>query len=214
MNDLNMWLRHLLLLSLLTTATFAAETKYENNFEKAQPGAVPEEFMVLDGAFSVKEVGGNKVLELPGAPLETFGVLFGPSSKEDVSVSARIFGAAKGRRLPVFDVGLNGVGGYKLRVSPGKKQLELYKGDAIKKSVPLEWQPGKWTHLKLQLARSGDKEWKVEGKVWQDGATEPAKPSLEFTESEAPTAGRASISGMPYSGQPIWFDDLLVTALR
>src|SRR3569623_2156842 len=129
-----------LLTGILITASVLpaqAETKYENNFEKAQVGSVPEDFLVLDGNFAVKEDKGNKFLELPGAPLDTYGVLFGPNEKENAAVSARIFGSARGRRYPVFDVGLNGVGGYKLRVSPAKKQLELYRGDAVKKSVPL-----------------------------------------------------------------------------
>ncbi len=203
----------LIILSVLVPSALFAQTKYDNNFEQAKVGAVPEDFLVLDGAFTVKEVEGNKVLELPGAPLDTFGVLFGPNEKENIAVSARIFGSAKGRRYPVFDVGLNGVGGYKLRVSPGKKQLELYKGDAVKKSVSLEWQPNKWTHLKLQLAKSGEKEWKVQGKVWQEGS-EPASPTLDFTDSEAPTAGRASVSGQPYSGLPILFDDFVVSAVK
>ena len=190
-----------------------AQNKYENNFEKAQAGSVPEDFLVLDGGFTVKEVQGNKVLELPGAPLDTFGLLFGPSEKESTAASARFFGAAKGRRFPVFDLGLYGVGGYKLRVSPGKKQLELYRGDAVKKAVPLEWQPGKWTTLKLQVVKAGDKEWKVEGKFWQEGTTEPAKASIDFTDTDAPATGRASVSGMPYSGLPIWFDDFVVSGV-
>jgi hypothetical protein len=190
-----------------------AETKYENNFEKAQIGSVPDDFLVLDGNFAVKEDSGNKFLELPGAPLDTYGVLFGPNEKENVAVSARFFASAKGRRYPVFDVGLNGVGGYKLRVSPAKKQLELYRGDALKKSVPLHWQPGKWTSLKLEVLKSGDKEWKIEGKEWQEGASEPSSPAITLTDSEAPANGRASVSGMPYSGTPIRFDDFVVSTV-
>src|SRR5262245_56090812 len=58
----------------------AAETNviYQNNFEKAEVGKLPDEFLVLDGAFAIKEEAGNKFLELPGAPLDTFGMLFGP----------------------------------------------------------------------------------------------------------------------------------------
>ena len=102
---------------------------YENNFAGATPGTVPEDFLVLDGQFAVKEEGGNKFLELPGAPLDAFGVLFGPTEKDGIAVSARIFGTAKGRRFPAFAVSLNGVGGYKLQISPAKKLVELYKGD-------------------------------------------------------------------------------------
>jgi len=59
---------------------------YENNFEKAAVGKVPEDFLVLDGSFAVKEEGGNKFLELPGAPLESFGVQFGPAEASDLAV--------------------------------------------------------------------------------------------------------------------------------
>src|SRR4051794_40752354 len=79
----------------------AAEPKpvYENNFDKAAIDKVPDEMLVLDGAFAVKEEAGNKFLELPGAPLETFGVLFGPTDTAGLGVSARIYGTGKGRRF-------------------------------------------------------------------------------------------------------------------
>src|SRR5258708_32555730 len=114
---------------------FAADKQplYENNFEKAALDKVPDEFLVLDGGFAVKEEDGNRFLELPGAPIgEGSGLLFGPTEKENVAVSARVFGTGTGRRFPAFGVGLNGqgAGGYKLQGSPGKKLLELYKGEA------------------------------------------------------------------------------------
>src|SRR6266566_3030468 len=112
---------------------------YQNDFEKAEVGKVPPEFLVLDGGFAVKEEAGNKFLELPGSPLESFGVQFGPTESSDLSVTARIKGTAQGRRYPTFGVGLNGVAGYKLQVSPAKKMLELYKDQALKASVSYEW---------------------------------------------------------------------------
>src|SRR6266478_5339682 len=109
-------------LSLLFVAAFAfaEEPKklYENNFEKADLEKVPEDFLVLDGGFAVKEEAGNKFLELPGAPLDTFGALFGPTEKSSLAVSARIKGTSKGRRYPTFGVVLNGQGGYRSQVSP------------------------------------------------------------------------------------------------
>src|SRR5687768_4410176 len=75
---------------------------YENNFEKSDAGKVPEEFLILDGGFVVNQDQNNKFLELPGAPLETFGFLFGPTEKENVEVSARVYGTGKGRRFPSF----------------------------------------------------------------------------------------------------------------
>src|SRR5437867_11852347 len=75
-----------------------ARPLYENNFEKADLDKVPDDFLVLDGQFAVKEEGGNKFLELPGAPLDAFGVLFGPTETQGLAVSARIFGPSKRRR--------------------------------------------------------------------------------------------------------------------
>ena len=43
---------------------------------------MPEDLLVLEGAFVVKAEGGNHFLELPGAPLDTFGLLFGPTDPQ------------------------------------------------------------------------------------------------------------------------------------
>lgn len=195
---------YILLLSML----------YTNGFEKAEPGKLPEELMVLEGGFSVQEEGGNKFLELPGSPLETFGLLFGPTETENVSASARFFGTGKGRRFPTFAVGLNGVGGYKLQMSPGKKALELLKGESeVLASVPYTWESGAWTSLRLQV-RKGDGQWQIEGKAWKHGAPEPAKWMISHAEKTAPNPGRAGIWGMPYAGTPIRFDDLAVSPAK
>jgi hypothetical protein len=202
-----------LTLAIGTLAARADDAKplYENNFEKAEVGKVPDDFLVLDGGFAVKEEGGNRFLELPGAPLDSYGVLFGPTEKGDLEVSARINGTKKGRRFPTFAVGLNGQGGFRLQVSPGKDVLEIFKGDESVANVPFEWKSGEWTLLRLQVTKSGDG-WKVAGKAWQ-GATEPTKPMVEFTDKDEPPAGRASIWGSPVSTTPIDFDDLVFRRL-
>jgi hypothetical protein len=201
-------MRNWIAIGFLAASAVAQEATYKNDFEKATVGETPKEVMVLDGGFVVAEEGGNKFLELPGAPLDSFGLLFGPTEKENRTVSARIFGTGKGRRFPTFSIGLNGVGGYKLQVSPGKKAVELYKADALKASAPFEWVSGKWTRLLLTFKKAKDGEWTVEGKAWEDGAKEPEKATVSATDTEAPAAGRASIGGSPYATTPIRFDDL------
>jgi len=200
-----------LLLATLTAAALADDTKplYENNFEQAEVGKVPDDFLVLDGGFAVQAADGNKFLELPGAPLDSYGALFGPTEKSGVAVSVRINGTKKGRRFPTFAVGLNGQAGYRLQVSPGKGTLEIYKGDESVASVPYEWKSGEWTLLRLQITKSGDV-WKVSGKTWAQGATEPAQPAITFDEKTEPSAGRASIWGNPFATTPIQFDDLVL----
>ena len=51
----------------------SAKPLFENNFEKAELDKVPDGFLVLDGGFAVKQAEGNRFLELPGEPLDTFG---------------------------------------------------------------------------------------------------------------------------------------------
>jgi hypothetical protein len=138
-------------------------------------------------------------------------VIFGTTQNSGVAVSARIFGTSKGRRAPTFGVGLNGVGGYKLQMSPAKKALEIFKGDEALASVPFEWASGSWAHLKLHVIPSGAV-WKIEGKAWKDGQPEPAQWQVTFEEKTKPSDGRASLWGLPYSGTPIWFDDLVLAA--
>jgi hypothetical protein len=192
-----------------------AQTKplYENNFEKAEVGKVPEDFLVLDGGFVVKEQDGNKVLELPGSPLDSYAVQFGPAMSADVAVTARIAATAKGRRFPTFGVSLNGVGGYRLQVTPGKKSLEIFKDTETKASAPFEWKSGEWTVLRLQVRKLKAGGWKIEGKAWSQGAAEPDKWMLSVEASEEPPTGRASVFGSPFSGTPLQFDDLVVSVV-
>jgi hypothetical protein len=185
----------------------SAKLPYENNFEKAELNKVPEDMLVLDGAFAVKEEAGNKFLELPGAPLDTFGVLFGPTEPADVTASARIFASGKGRRFPTFAVGLNGVGGYKLQISPGKKQIEIFKGDEVVASKDFEWTGNTWTILRIQVRKEAQGV-QVEGKAWKQGGTEPKDWQIVFSDKTPAPAGRASVWGNPFSGTPIRFDDL------
>jgi hypothetical protein len=183
---------------------------YENHFENAEAGKLPDEFMALAGDFVVKRDGTNQFLELPGSPLDSFAVQFGPSESVDVAAGARIFSTAKGRRAPTFGVGLGGVAGFKLQVSPGKKALELLKDQEVKTSLAFDWRSGSWTQLRLQVRKVKAGGWKIEGKAWPQGSPEPKDWMVSCDETEEPVGGRASVLGSPFAGTPIWFDDLRV----
>ncbi len=199
---------------VLSLACFAQNgaVLYQNDFQKAELDKIPEDLIVLDGAFAVKEKEGNLFLELPGAPLDTFGVLFGPAEKDGITASARVYATAKGRRFPTFALGLNGTSGYRLQITPAKKALELFRSDTLKTSVPFQWESGKWTHLRLQF-RKASAGWKIEGRVWFEGQPEPASWMISAEETEEVPAGRAAVFGSPFSGTPIDFDDLVVARI-
>jgi hypothetical protein len=187
---------------------------YENNFEKEQIGKVPENFLVLDGGFAVKEGAGNKFLELPGSPLDSYSVQFGPTESTNIVVTARINSTAKGRRFPTFGIGLNGIAGYRLQLSPAKKMLELYKGDSAKTNAPFDWNSGHWLNFRLQIRAIEPGEWKVEGKVWNAESPEPSGWMVSLDEKDLPASGRPSVFGSPFAGTPIQFDDLRVERIN
>jgi hypothetical protein len=213
---MNKWIAGTML--ALAVTAMAADDKgkvlYQNDFSKGEVGKLPEEMLLLDGGFAVQEVAGNKVLQLPGAPLETFGVLFGPTEASGLSLSARVHSTKKGRREPAFALGLNGNAGYKLQISAAKKLVELYKGDDVVAKEPFTWESDSWTMLKLQVRKVKDGEFAIEGKAWKQGTTEPEKWTVTYAEKSEPLAGRASIWGNPFAGTPIDFDDLLVTTIK
>ena len=187
---------------------------FESDFESTNVDSIPEELMVLAGEFSVQDSGGNKLLELPGNPLEDFGALFGPAESDSIAVRARVYSESSKRLAPRFGVGLNGVGGYRLLVAPGQNQVQLLKDQQAVASAPFEWKSKTWTSLHLQIRKVSEGKWTVEGRVWTDETPEPKDWSISFEVSEVPPAGKASIWGAPYSGKPIMFDDLSVISLQ
>lgn len=203
------------LVGLLSLGSVAGEPSsdrlYENDFSESTPGSVPDDFLVLDGDFEVREEEGNRFLELPGEPLDTFGVLFGPSKRDELAVGARIYGSNQGRRFPAFGVGLNGIGGYRMQISPAKRKVELYRNDQLVKAVDYRWKPETWYQFRLQLRQTGEEQWEVHGKVWPQGESKPTEWTIHYVDSQEPFPGRPSVWGIPYSGQPIRFDDLVVT---
>ena len=200
----------LLLLGLASFSTQAAEPLYQKNFEQTEIGGVPSDFLVLDGNFEVKEEDGKKYLELAGAPLDSFCIIFGPSAKYGNEISARIFGTKKGRRYPVFGVALNGVNGYRLQVAPAKRSIELLKGTSVIANTAFRWSGGSWLNLSLNVLQTANNEWTINGRVWEEGKKAPTSPTLTHKEMKEPRNGKPSIWGSPFSGTPIRYDDIVV----
>jgi hypothetical protein len=210
--------RFIFIIATIIALTASAQTPadkllFETDFESGNVDSVPEELMVLAGEFSVQEIGGNKVLELPGNPLEDFGALFGPAESDGIAVRARVYSESSKRLAPRFGVGLDGVTGYRLLVAPGQNRLQLLKDQEVVASAPFEWKSAAWTSLHLQIRKISDSRWIIEGRVWTTGTPEPHNWPISLEISEAPPAGKASIWGAPYSGKPILFDDLTVISL-
>lgn len=184
---------------------------FQSDFTTAEVGKLPEGMMVLSGEFAVQQEGGKKFLELPGSPLESFGLLFGPALPAEAEATARFFGTKQGRKFPAFGLGVGGVSGYRLEMSGGKKALEIFKGDELRQGVPFEWTSGTWTFLRLRTRQEGAGSL-VEGKAWAEGAPEPKEWAITLREPTPLPTGRAALWGTPYAGTPIRYDGLSVGA--
>lgn len=191
-----------------------AKPVYACDFSDLPDGPLPESFMVIQGEFTVKSDGTNKLLELPGAPVDSHSVLFGPVTNAGVAIDARILATSRGRRMPTFGVGTGGVAGYKLQIAPAKGTVELQLDTQVVKSVPYEWKSGAWTQCKLRIRKTGEATWVVEAKAWDTSGPEPANWMITHETKESPINGQASVLGSPFSGTPIQFDDLKVSGVR
>ena len=206
--------RTLLLTCCVALLIAADATPYTNDFDKAEIGKVPEDVMVLDGTFAVREVDGNRCLELAGDPVGSFGALFGPDGIVAMDVKARIWAAASGKRFPEVGIGADDAGGYKLFAVPARHILELRKGDDPIASAPFPWASGKWTWYRMRVEPKDGKKWQIRGKAWPVGQMEPENWMITAQDAEAPSAGKASLWGSDFSEQPIRFDDLSVVQVK
>ena len=186
---------------------------YENNWSAETVGEDPADLFVLDGAFTVTEVDGDKALALPGAPVGDFGFLFGPRVKgKPAALRCRMFSTRKGRRMPAFAAGLGGVSGYRLRLHAAARNLQLLRGEETLVTVPHVWKDGTWTNLRVRAEQKGETGAVVSAKVWSADSEEPADWTIVHKDSEPYAGGKCTLWGLPYAGTAILFDDLKVLA--
>jgi hypothetical protein len=212
----------LLPLSSILTITFlpllaqdpapAAPEAIKEDFQKLNLGALPDELMVVDGAFSIVADGENKLLEIGTEPLTEGAVLLGKSIKNGGTMKAKIKASSKRRSFPRFGVGLGGTSGFRLRVTPADKAVEIVKEDERVAKADFAWKSDAWCWVELKVTLSETKgSWIVEGRVWEDGQPRPEAPSVTTTSTNAPPNGKASLWGAPFSLVPIQFDEVEVT---
>ena len=192
----------------------AAKPLYENNFERAVAGKLPEGFSVSGDDFTVQSASSNRFLSLAGSTPHSCTAMFGPVVGADTAISARILGTAKDSRFPKFGVGLGGTNGWKLMAAPDKSALQLWRDGEVKATMPFTWRSGTWTTLRLQVRRVVDGAWTVEGKAWEASSAEPKAWTVRCETSESPPTGWASVIGTPLARTPIRFDDLVVTVAK
>ena len=184
----------------------------KQDFSQLEVGALPDEIMVIEGAFTIVAEGDNKLLQLGTEPLTEGGVLLGKSLKKGGTIKAKVRASSKRRSFPRFAVGIGGTSGFRCRVAPAEKLMEIVKEDTRLTTANVEWKSDAWYWVELRVlpAATAD-QWTVEGRLWEDGQPRPDAALLTHTATEAPSSGKASVWGAPFSEKPIFFDDIEIT---
>ncbi|MEM0896526.1 MAG: hypothetical protein AAGJ79_06535 [Verrucomicrobiota bacterium] len=182
------------------------------DFQKEDVDDLPSEFIEIEGSFAIAEEGENKFLRLTPEPLGENAVIFGESSIGMIVLEARIRSEKKRRTSPRFAIGAHGTKGFRLRLVPQRKQLELIM-DEIEQvaTASYDWESGSWTWLRLSITPGEGESWNIEGRVWKEGEEPPVEAMIAYTHTEHPGTGKATLWGTPYPGYPIDFDDVTLT---
>jgi hypothetical protein len=199
----------LVLAAALAASAQAGDLKsYTFDCEAWSEGPPPADVFVVDGTINIKAVEGNKAIEIGTDPLVDANAQIGTSANGSASIEARVLGTKAGRSLPRFAISVHGQSGYRLMVFPVKKELQLLKGEEIVKTVPLEWTSGAWLKMKLDVKKGADGKWTIAGKAWPATGAEPADPQITHEDTGLKGQGKCSVWATPYSGTPIYFDDI------
>ena len=206
-NQIKGWL---VLLGLMGAVGVCGEVLYRNDFQDATVGEEPGDFLVLDGDFVTKRDGDDRFLELPGTPLENFGALFGPTVRTGSRLGVTIQSQGKGRLVPAFGIGVNGLGGFRLMLSANRRQLELWRGDEVLVKTPYRWRSGSECRLELEAVPRADGDWQVRGWVWERSRGRQSASQIALERVAPPPRGKSSIWGHPFAGNAIRYDDILI----
>ena len=193
----------------------AAPEVVKQDFSSLAEGALPDELMVIEGSFTIVTEGDNKMLHLGTEPLTEGGVLLGKSIKQGGTVKAKVRASSKRRSFPRFSVGIGGTSGYRCRIAPAEKLMEINKEDTRLAKADFTWKSDAWFWIEISvLPAQAAGQWSIEGRCWEDGQPRPETPQVAHTATEQPPNGKASVWGAPFSEKPIFFDDIEITPAK
>ena len=182
---------------------------YGNDFSEAKEGALSEEFLILEGSFTIEKQQGESYLRLSENPPVEAAVQFGKSMEEGGSIQVRVKAERQGRRYPRFGIGLHGATGFKLWVIPSGGKMVLHQGTEEVQSSVFTWHSGEWYYVELSVVENGSN-WTVSGRVWPESEKRPDSAQIEYITEVDFLKGRPYVLGMPSSGAPIFYDDIEV----
>lgn len=206
-------MKRLLLAACVLTSTLHAQQiqTFDIKADDWAEGEPPKEVFVVDGTIKIAAHDGNKAIVIDPNPITDASAQLGSSAAGSASIEARILATKRGRSTPRFGVSVHGLSGYRLLVNPAKKAIELVKNDQTLATVPHTWSSGAWLKLKLEAKKGAADAWIITGKVWPADAAEPAEPLIKHEDKALKGQGKCAIWATPFSGEPVFFDDIKIS---
>lgn len=149
--------------------------------------------------YAVKETDGKKYLTKIAQIQHTFYLrartFMGPSDLSDYTIEADVRSPI--RRRQQGDIGVVAQG-FTLVLFGSHQKLDIQSWQPEVErivSLPFEWKPDTWYHLKLRVENLSDGSVRAQGKAWPSDAPEPAKWLVEKVDPIGPRYGSPGLFG-------------------
>lgn len=171
-------------------------------------------FTKVSGSWKFADYEGKSVLRLAPEPIQESRIEMGAYLRShNVGISAKVFSSQKRRIRSRMGVGLFGGNGFFLRLAPGRHRIELVQYGEVIAEAPLQWDSKTWRYLEFEVIDE-ETHWIVRGTSWDEEESKPELPTLEKKvyplSLTHPLAGRAFLTGAPFGGYPILYDEVEV----
>jgi outer membrane protein assembly factor BamB len=184
---------------------------WSENFDSAAVNTIPPSWVNTTMKFTVREVGGNKVLVKTtegSSLLSRARAYMGPSDFSDYTVEADVFATTKRRQqgdagviAQRYVLTLFG-NSQTLHIEPWQPETERTV------AMPYPWKPDTWYRLKLQVENLPNGTTRARGKAWPVGETEPTNWMIERVDPIPNRQGAPGIFGNALA--ELYFDNLKV----
>jgi outer membrane protein assembly factor BamB len=179
----------------------------------------PPHWANATGKFTVRDVGGNKVLvklaENPFAFAKRCRPFFGGPEYSDYTIEADV--RSMERRRQMGDVGIVAQR-YELVLFGNHQRLELQPWQPeTTRTIRAEykWKPDTWYTMKLEVQNLGGGKVRARGKVWPKGEAEPAAWTVERVDPIGSVKGSPGLyadamNSSPTGGSEMFYDNIRV----
>lgn len=177
------------------------------DIRNSKEGSIPGGSNVVKGKWKVSEEAEE--LRVLAEPLVASRLEFGPEVREKgatILATGRAPGA--GRLQSRFGAGIYGKNGFHLRLVPLADEIELVRRGVVLRAVGMSIEPDRDYTIELTI-ESDEDQWVIRGSAWdsEKGAVESTTIEYRIYNEELlfPLAGRAVLTGTPFSGEPVAF---------